>query len=112
MQLAPVGRDQIGGVDVGAAVPHRGGTSAGSSPSATASEMPKWSGSMWRPACAAARSIASRPARASSGVRKLPNQPSASVPIRRNAAGAEPPSQMSSGGSGRGATAAAVTEKY
>ena len=63
------------------------------------------------PASAAARSIASRPARASSGVRKLPSQPSASVPIRRNAAGAEPPSQMSSGGLGRGATAAAVTVK-
>ncbi len=40
------------------------------------------------------------------------HQPSASVPMRRNAAGAEPPSQMSSGGSGRGATAAAVTVKY
>jgi hypothetical protein len=70
------------------------------------------SGSICRPACAADRSIASRPRRASPGVRKLPNQPSPSMPMRRNAAGAEPPSQMSSGGTGRGATAAALTVKY
>jgi hypothetical protein len=42
---------------------------------------------------------------------ELPNQPSASLPMRRNAAGDEPPTQMSSGGVGRGATAAALTVK-
>ena len=60
---------------------------------------------------AAARSMLSRPARASAAVRKLPSQPSASQPIRRNAAGAEPPSQMSSGTGGRVPTEAALTSK-
>jgi hypothetical protein len=48
---------------------------------------------------------------ASAGVSREPSHPSASLPTRRSAAGAEPPSQMSSGLAGRGLTLAPDTEK-
>ena len=55
--------------------------------------------------------MAWRPAPASAGVRKLASHPSPSRPTRRNAPGALPPSQMSSGLAGRGPTPADSTEK-
>lgn len=48
-------------------------------------------------------------AEASSGVSSDPSQPSASRPTRRSPAGADPPSQMSSGLPGSGPTEAPVT---
>ena len=48
---------------------------------------------------------------ASAGVSSEPSHPSASLPTRRSAAGAEPPSQMSSGLAGRGLTLAPDTVK-
>jgi hypothetical protein len=48
---------------------------------------------------------------ASSGVSSDPSQPSARRPIRRSPAGADPPSQMSSGLAGNDPTDASVTVK-
>ncbi len=58
---------------------------------------PKWSSSIVRPASAAAWLMAATACRASAGVSSEPSQPSARRPTRRSPAGAEPPSQMSSG---------------
>ncbi len=58
---------------------------------------PQCSGSMARPAVAAAASTTSRPAAACAGVVKLGSQPSASRPTRRSSPGARPPSQTSGG---------------
>ena len=72
---------------------------------------PKWSSSTSRSAPAAASWISLTAAPASAGVSSEPSHPSASRPTRRSAAGAEPPSQMSSGLAGRGLTLAPDTEK-
>lgn len=69
---------------------------------ATARLRPKWSSSISRPAVLAASFIVAIPCFACSGVRKLPSQPSAFLPILSRAAGAWPPSQMSSGFFGLG----------
>ena len=72
---------------------------------------PKWSSSTSRSASAAASWMIVTAAPASAGVSSEPSHPSASRPTRRSPAGAEPPSQMSSGLAGRGLTVAPDTEK-
>ena len=65
--------------------------------SATGRLSPKWSGSTTRPIAAAQAWIMATARPASAGVSSEPSQPSASRPTRLSPAGAEPPSQMSSG---------------
>ena len=73
--------------------------------------MPKCSALIERPALAAASSITTRPAAASSGVHSEGSQPSDSRPQRSRAAGTVPPSHTSSGcctGSGESRTSRRV----
>ena len=87
-------------------------SSASGMPSSVTGRLsPKWSSSTSRSASAAASWMSFTAAPASAGVSSEPSHPSASRPTRRSAAGAEPPSQMSSGLAGRGLTVAPDTEK-
>jgi hypothetical protein len=86
-------------------------SASGRPPNATARLVPKWSGSTWRPAWSAAALIVATASRASAGVSSEPSQPSARRPTRRSPAGADPPSQMSSGLAGSGPIDAPSTVK-